>query len=187
MGHRCFSRRCFRNQLLVSCPCGWRIPNSSRNPPRSEVCPTPDAARSGRSSVKESDDHERPICRCVRPGRQPVWRQNRHVWRFLADHGSDAGKRCAWKEMARLLEDTPATLGLEGRCREIPLSGSDRPLSDLLRDANQSVAVRGPGFPSRPVSHRIPRSPRVQSDVAQSRAPSPRPSPAVPGSHRWPA
>ena len=27
---------------------------------------------------------------------------------ILADHGSDAGKWYAWKEMARLLEDTPA-------------------------------------------------------------------------------
>ncbi len=35
----------------------------------------------------------------------------------------------------------PATLGLEGRCRKIPLSVSARRLWDLLRGANQPVAV----------------------------------------------
>ena len=43
--------------------------------------------------------------------------------------------------MARPAGFEPATLGLEGRCREIPWSGSDRRLWDLLRDANQPVAV----------------------------------------------
>ena len=43
-------------------------------------------------------NHERPICRCVRPGRQPVWRQNRHVSRFVADHGSDAGNGWSSRE-----------------------------------------------------------------------------------------
>ena len=44
-----------------------------------------------------------------------MWRQNRDVFRFLADPGSDAGKWCTWKEMARFLEDAAAILGLEGR------------------------------------------------------------------------
>ena len=30
-------------------------------------------------------------------------------------HGLDAGKWCAWNEMARFLEDTLAIIGLEGR------------------------------------------------------------------------
>ena len=43
--------------------------------------------------------------------------------------------------MARFGDCAPATLGLEGRCREIPLFGSDRRLWGLLRRANQPVAV----------------------------------------------
>ena len=43
--------------------------------------------------------------------------------------------------MARFGDCAPATLGLAARCREIPLLGSDRRLWDLLRRANQPVAV----------------------------------------------
>ena len=46
-----------------------------------------------------------------------------------------------FRKLARPAGFEPATLGLEGRCREIPLLGSDRRLWDLLRRANQPGAV----------------------------------------------
>ena len=43
--------------------------------------------RSSRSSVSESDDHDRPICRGVRPDHRRVWRQNGNVSRFRPTKG----------------------------------------------------------------------------------------------------
>ena len=99
-------------------------------------------ASEGGGEVSAATTTPPPLLYIQRVAGEPyLWRQKGDAPPFLAQHGADAAKWCAWKEMARPAGLEPATLGLEG-----PTSLHDRtPQRGTTRRAGPRRSSPWPG------------------------------------------